>query len=63
MLFCKGAFIKDCIHHLPQLKYVKISKREFKFGGSLVFEREELQSNLVRVIESAGTHRLVSSRS
>lgn len=54
MLFCKEAGVKDCKYHLPQLKYTKISEWEFRFGGSLVFAREELQSNSVWVIESVG---------
>lgn len=36
MLFCKGASIEDCVYHLPQLQYIKINKRNFKFGRNLV---------------------------
>lgn len=51
MLFCKGASIEECLYHLPNIEYAKENRRGlFKFGRRLVFRREELHSNFVRII-------------
>lgn len=47
MLFCKQASIEECIHLIPGIRYVKVSRRGFKFGRRLDFSRDELHSNIV----------------
>lgn len=51
MIFCKRASLKDCLYLLPNIIYSKESRRGvIKFGRRLVFQREELRSNLVRIV-------------
>lgn len=50
MIFCKKAPIEECIHHLPNIEYVKVTRKSFKFGRRLKFRREEYHSSLARVM-------------
>lgn len=50
MIFCKRAPIEECIYHLPNIEYVKKTRRSLKFGPRLKFRQEEYQSPFARVI-------------
>lgn len=44
MLFCQGASVEDCIHHLRGLKWVKIHKNEIRFGPGLNFPFKDIRT-------------------
>lgn len=44
MLFCQGASVEDCIHHLRGLKWVKINRNEFQFGPGLNFPFNDIRT-------------------
>ncbi|KAG6358157.1 hypothetical protein INS49_014041 [Diaporthe citri] len=42
LIFCKGATVADCVHHLGDLQYIRAKKQEIRFGNSLRFRGDEM---------------------
>lgn len=51
MIFGKKSSIEDCMYHIPNIKHARIKTWGFSFGSRLKFERKELQSNKVSILQ------------
>lgn len=55
MIFCKGATLDDCMHHIKSLGRFKEKRGRLRFGSGLEFRVEELESKQVKVVRYVGT--------
>jgi hypothetical protein len=50
MMFCQGASVEDCIHHLGKIEHVKARRDGFSFGSQLKFSFSELLRSQVKLV-------------
>ncbi|CAN8096761.1 unnamed protein product [Discula destructiva] len=51
MIFCKQAPIEECIYHLSNIEYVKVTRHSLKFGRHLKFRHDEYRSSFARIVK------------
>ena len=62
MMFCQGASVEDCLHHVDKLQPVRMTRSGLTFGPRLKFTFSELQETQVKMVFCVGDRIMTSYR-